>query len=208
MKGFCLADTLQGHGIPVKSGEGEDLDSLYSRIRRAINEPGPQAVLNKRKMAPGVPVIEGTPKGHDVVSVAVAREYLEARGRTDALAFLADIHKPSDPAVYRGSAKEGGKIRDLFGKVVCEILGGMSEEERVDTVRVFDCDLEGSCGLHHIHKEFPEVYVPAGIMERGNSADAREGVESFLEKRDPVYPVQVSEGLPDIFPDYQEPSFY
>ncbi|MDX2381853.1 MAG: crotonase/enoyl-CoA hydratase family protein [Acidimicrobiia bacterium] len=47
-----------------------------------------------------------------------------------------------------------------------------------------------------------------GIMERGNSADAREGVESFLEKRDPVYPVQVSEGLPDIFPDYQEPSFY
>jgi enoyl-CoA hydratase/carnithine racemase len=47
-----------------------------------------------------------------------------------------------------------------------------------------------------------------GIMERGNSADAREGVESFLEKRDPVYPVKVSDGLPDIFPDYQEPSFH
>jgi enoyl-CoA hydratase/carnithine racemase len=47
-----------------------------------------------------------------------------------------------------------------------------------------------------------------GIMSRGNSADAREGVESFLEKRDPDYPVKVSDGLPDIFPDYEEPTFH
>jgi transketolase C-terminal domain/subunit len=39
-------------------------------------------------------------------------------------------------------------------------------------VRVFDCDLEGSCGLHHIRKKFPEVYVAAGIMERGNFSAA------------------------------------
>ena len=47
-----------------------------------------------------------------------------------------------------------------------------------------------------------------GIMSRGNSADAREGVESFLEKRDPVYPGRISDGLPDIFPDYQQPTFH
>jgi enoyl-CoA hydratase/carnithine racemase len=47
-----------------------------------------------------------------------------------------------------------------------------------------------------------------GIQSRGASADAREGVESFLEKRQPVYPVKVSEGLPDIFPDYVEPDFH
>jgi enoyl-CoA hydratase/carnithine racemase len=46
-----------------------------------------------------------------------------------------------------------------------------------------------------------------GILSRGASADAREGVESFLEKRTPVYPVKVSDGLPDIFPDYEEPKF-
>jgi enoyl-CoA hydratase/carnithine racemase len=46
-----------------------------------------------------------------------------------------------------------------------------------------------------------------GILSRGSSDDAREGVESFLEKRDPVYPVKVSDGLPDIFPDYVEPTF-
>ena len=46
-----------------------------------------------------------------------------------------------------------------------------------------------------------------GILSRGASADAREGVTSFLEKRPPSYPVKVSEGLPDIFPDYEEPEF-
>ncbi len=47
-----------------------------------------------------------------------------------------------------------------------------------------------------------------GILSRGASADAKEGVESFLEKRQPVYPVKVSDGLPDIFPDYVEPDFH
>jgi enoyl-CoA hydratase/carnithine racemase len=46
-----------------------------------------------------------------------------------------------------------------------------------------------------------------GILERGRSADAREGVMSFLEKRPPVFPMKVSDGLPDIFPDYEAPSF-
>ena len=47
-----------------------------------------------------------------------------------------------------------------------------------------------------------------GIQSRGASADAREGVESFLDKRDPTYPDLVSAGLPDIFPDFEPPEFY
>lgn len=45
------------------------------------------------------------------------------------------------------------------------------------------------------------------INSRGASADAREGVVSFLEKRAPHFPGKVSEGLPDVFPDWTAPSF-
>ncbi len=39
------------------------------------------------------------------------------------------------------------------------------------------------------------------ILERGRSADAREGVESFLDKRGAVFTDKVSDGLPDVFPE-------
>lgn len=45
------------------------------------------------------------------------------------------------------------------------------------------------------------------INSRGASADAREGVLSFLEKRPAVFPVKVSDGLPDVFPDWEDPAF-
>ncbi|MEN9792843.1 MAG: hypothetical protein RL330_921 [Actinomycetota bacterium] len=46
-----------------------------------------------------------------------------------------------------------------------------------------------------------------GIQERGGSADVREGVSSFLEKRPAVFPDRISDGLPDLFPGWQEPGF-
>lgn len=47
-----------------------------------------------------------------------------------------------------------------------------------------------------------------GIMERGRSADSKEGVVSFLEKRPAQYPDKVSDGLPDIFPQWEDPEFF
>ena len=46
-----------------------------------------------------------------------------------------------------------------------------------------------------------------GILERGRSADVREGVTSFLEKRPPQFVDRVSDGLPDLFPAWAEPEF-
>ena len=45
------------------------------------------------------------------------------------------------------------------------------------------------------------------MFSRGQSADAREGVTSFLEKRPAVFTDKVSDGLPDIYPDRVEPAF-
>lgn len=46
-----------------------------------------------------------------------------------------------------------------------------------------------------------------GIQSRGASADAREGVTAFLEKRPPAFPNKVSSDVPDIWPHWKAPSF-
>ena len=45
------------------------------------------------------------------------------------------------------------------------------------------------------------------IQSRGQSADAREGVSSFLEKRTPAYPNKVSTDMPDFFDWGSAPEF-
>lgn len=45
------------------------------------------------------------------------------------------------------------------------------------------------------------------ILERGRSADTREGVTSFLEKRPANYTDRVSTDVPDVFPGWVEPEF-
>lgn len=180
MRGFDVARTLAGHGLTVDVGDGEDLGALHARMCGALRVKGPVALVNKRKMAPGVTGIEGSPKAHDVVKVSVAAEYLTARGHEDAVSYLKSLKAPKRPVSYRGVAAqaEWGKNRETFGTAVVELLAQMTDEQRARAVRVFDNDLEGSCGLAHVKKAFPQVYVQGGVMERGNySAAAGFGME-------------------------------
>lgn len=179
LSGFDVARTLEGHGLAIDIGDGEDLDSLYTRMCAALATDGPIALINRRKMCPGIEALEGSPHGHDVIKTAVAIEYLETRGRSEAAEYLKSVTKGPGGPSYKGSnPKSVGKNRDAFGKIINGILDGMTEEKRVESVRVFDCDLEGSCGLNHIRASHPEVFVRGGIMERGNfSAAAGFGFE-------------------------------
>jgi transketolase len=180
LPGYCVAKTLEGHGLSVDIGDGEELETLYARMCAAVTTSGPIALINRRSMCVGIQGLEGSAHGHDVIKVSVAKEYLAARGHDAAVQYLSSVPKgPSAPVCEGSDAKSVGRNRDLFGKILNEILGAMSVEQRVASVRVFDSDLEGSCGLNHVRAAHPEVFVRGGIMERGNySAAAGFGYES------------------------------
>jgi transketolase len=178
MGGYSVKKTLEGHGLTVLEGDGEDLDSLYANICKAINTPGPVAVINKRKMAVGIEGIEGSTHGHDVISVKAAIAYLTAKGHTAAVEFLEGIQAPKNTYEFMGSSKNVGANRNMFGDAMVEVLGELDETTRKDSVLVVDSDLEGSCGLAQIRKAYPEIFISGGIMERGNlSAAAGFGME-------------------------------
>ena len=165
MPGYDLTRTLVGYGLQTETTMGEDLDALYvdlCRVRPLIERP----------MAPGIAGAEGSPKAHEVLEAETAVQYLEKRGGYERAIEMLKAAKPAkSPLTFRGSSG-AGKNRDDFGKIVNEILDGMSEADRIANVRVFDNDLEGSQGLHHIRKKHPEVFIRGGIMERGNYSAA------------------------------------
>lgn len=171
MVGYDLTRTLSGYGLLTDTVLGEDLDSLFVALGRVFSDDRPHGLVIKRPMAPGIPGAEGNPHAHEVLKVDVAAAYLAARGHTQAVELLKAAKPHKSPLTYKGSTGSG-RNRDDFGKLINELLDGMSPEQRLASVRVFDNDLEGSCGLHHVRKAHPEVFIEAGIMERGNFSAA------------------------------------
>jgi transketolase len=193
MVGYDLTRTLAGYGLQTETTMGEDLDALYVDLCRVFCDERPHALVIKRAMAPGIEGAQGSPKAHEVLDTKLAIQYLEKRGGYEAAIEMLQAAKPDkSPLTFKGSSGIG-KNRDDFGKIINEILDGMDEKTRVASVKVFDNDLEGSCGLHHIRKKHPEVFVRGGIMERGNysaaagfgSGQGRQGIyatfSAFLE---------------------------
>ena len=105
LKGYDIAKTLAGHGLKVVAVDGEDIDSLWTGVHEILNFNGPAAIISKRKMAPGIAAIEGSPHGHDVIPVKAAVQYLESRGYPSSIAsdILLNIKATPSPFIYRGS---------------------------------------------------------------------------------------------------------
>jgi len=57
------------------------------------------------------------------------------------------------------------------------------------------------------HPMFAHRADSRGMVARGQSDDAVEGITAFLEKRPAKFPDRVSEGLPEVMPWWEEPQF-
>ncbi|KAJ8072015.1 hypothetical protein PM082_015573 [Marasmius tenuissimus] len=167
MKGFEVGKTLEGHGLKVLTVDGEDIDALWGAVSETVRYDGPSAVISKRKMAPGVADIEGTTHGHDVIPVKAALKYFENKPYKGIPEILNNIKPTPSPYLFVGS-KDFVANRAQFGEAVNAVLDKIGKEEAKKRIMVIDSDLEGSTGLKAIHQKHPEVFIPSGIMERGN----------------------------------------
>jgi enoyl-CoA hydratase/carnithine racemase len=105
---------------------------------------------------------------------------------------------------------EGGLLRSLHPKD--ELLGvarALGREIAENTAPV-SVALARQLMWRMLGAEHPMLAHRAdsrGMVARGQSADAVEGVTSFLEKRPAVFTDKVSEGLPDVMPGWRTPEF-
>eukprot|EP01059_Diplonema_ambulator_P007728 TRINITY_DN17211_c0_g1_i1.p1 TRINITY_DN17211_c0_g1~~TRINITY_DN17211_c0_g1_i1.p1 ORF type:complete len:649 (+),score=216.89 TRINITY_DN17211_c0_g1_i1:58-2004(+) len=178
LPGYDCVKCLQGHGMNTVEADGEDLESLFVKMREAVVFDGPAGVVARRKMAPGIKGVEATTEGHDVIPASKAISYLNERGYTEAAEAIAKVEKAKCPkTTYLGSG-EMGSMRTTVGEALVKILEKMTPEQRKASVMAIDSDLGSSTSLAKLQKPFPEIFCHSGIMERGNfSAAAGFGME-------------------------------
>jgi enoyl-CoA hydratase/carnithine racemase len=105
---------------------------------------------------------------------------------------------------------EGGLLRSLHPKD--ELLGAARElaREIAENTAPVSVALARQLMWRMLGAEHPMLAHRAdsrGMVARGQSADAAEGVTSFLEKRPARFSDRVSDGLPDVMPGWRAPEF-
>jgi len=103
---------------------------------------------------------------------------------------------PVAEALDRGLVREvvpAGQVLDRALEVARELVSGTAPVSAALTRQLM---------WRMLGAPDPEIAHRAesvGIYVRGTSDDVREGVEAFLDKREPKFPNRVSDGLPDLF---------
>lgn len=107
-------------------------------------------------------------------------------------------------------ALEGGLVKRLYPKdellpAARAIAAEIAENTSAISVALIRHMMWRMLGTNHpmeAHK-----IDSRGVYYTGRSADAREGVESFLEKRPAAFPGKVSKDMPEFFPWWRNPEF-
>jgi enoyl-CoA hydratase/carnithine racemase len=107
-------------------------------------------------------------------------------------------------------ALEAGLVRDLYPRDQLLEAAYALAREIADNTAPVSVALARRMMWTMLGAEHPMLAHRAdsrGMLSRGQSADAREGVTSFLEKRPAEFPDRVSDGLPELFPGWTAPAF-
>jgi hypothetical protein len=178
MPGFDVAKTLEGHGLPTDTSDGEDSKSLHARFAKALNQEEPIALIQKRVTAPGLGDLEGTFDAHGEIGHELASKILREHGHEAAALYLDEYDTELPKHAYKGSSKEKGRNRQTLGKTLADLVEKIPAGERRDKVLAVDTELASSCGLGQIQERFPECFVQGGIMGNNFSAAAGFGFHS------------------------------
>jgi enoyl-CoA hydratase/carnithine racemase len=105
---------------------------------------------------------------------------------------------------------EGGLLRSLHpGSELLDAARALAQEIAANTAPVSVALARQLMGrmLGAEHPMLAHRADSRGMVARGQSADAVEGITAFLEKRPARFPDRVSDGLPDVMPGWSEPGF-
>ncbi len=109
-----------------------------------------------------------------------------------------------------GEALEGGLVRSIYApddllpatRAIAREIADSTSSVSVALIRQMMWRTLGAAHPMEAHRLDSQ-----GIFHMGASADAKEGVRSFLEKRPAAFPGRVSQDMPSFFPWWQEPEF-
>jgi len=107
-------------------------------------------------------------------------------------------------------ALEGGLIRAIYPQAELMQEARKIAREIADNTAPVSVTLTRQMMWRMLGADHPmdaHIVDSAVIYDRGQTADAKEGVMSFLEKRKPTYPVKVSDGLPNFWPWWKDKAF-
>jgi enoyl-CoA hydratase/carnithine racemase/RimJ/RimL family protein N-acetyltransferase len=107
-------------------------------------------------------------------------------------------------------ALESGLVRSLHPKTELLDAANTLAREIADNAAPVSVALARRMLWRMLGAEHPMLAHRAdsrGMLYRGRSADAAEGIAAFLEKRPATFPDKVSDGLPDIIPGWSAPEF-
>lgn len=107
-------------------------------------------------------------------------------------------------------ALDGGLVRAVYPQAELMDEARKMAREIADNTAAVSITLTRQMMWRMLGADHPmEAHIvdSAAIYDRGQTADAKEGVMSFLEKRKPTYPVKVSDGLPNFWPWWKERAF-